>query len=63
MTTPMVNSINITESIPGTDVPAVSIKHPPPPPPPLSEDDASEAGLIPRDCALSSPSLSCELTA
>jgi hypothetical protein len=65
ITTPKVNSTKITESIPGTDPPAVLIKQPPPPPPPplLPDEEDSEAGLMPRDCALSSPSSSCELTA
>jgi hypothetical protein len=53
-------------STPGTDPPTVATKQPPPaaPPPPLPPEDAlCVAGLMPRDCALSAPPLSTELTA
>ena len=47
---------------PGTDVSAVSIKHPAPPPPPLLEAETIDAGLPARLCTLSVPSASTAAT-
>jgi hypothetical protein len=60
--TAMVKAAKIQNSPAGIDPLTVLIKQPPPPPP-LPAAEATDAGLTPRLCALSSPKLSTELTA